>query len=117
MSFEVHGTRGALKWNFERMNELQVQRRSDEQRADEGYTTLLSGPWHPHHAGFNPAPALSLSYDDLKVIEAFEFLRSVASGSQGDPGFAAAARVARAQQAMVASWASERWEPLAPATS
>src|SRR5262249_32645240 len=23
MSFEVHGTRGALKWNLERMNELQ----------------------------------------------------------------------------------------------
>src|SRR5581483_10715883 len=37
MSFEVHGTRGAIKWGFERMNELQVQRRSDDNQADEGY--------------------------------------------------------------------------------
>jgi len=117
MSFEVHGTRGALKWAFERMNELQVQRRGDDDQADEGYTTLLSGPWHPHHADFNPAPGLSLSYDDLKTIEAFEFLRSVANGAQGDPGFAAAAGVARAQQAMIASWTSERWEPLGAPTA
>jgi predicted dehydrogenase len=112
MSFEIHGTRGAIKWTFERMNELQVQRRSDDSQADEGYTTLLSGPWHPHHADFNPAWGLSLSYDDLKVIEAFEFLRSITRGEQGDPGFAAAARVACAQQAMVASWDSERWETI-----
>jgi len=110
MSFDIHGTRGAITWTFERMNELRVQRRSDENQAGEGYTTLLSGPWHPHHADFNPAWGLSLSYDDLKTIEIFEFLRSIERGAQGDPGFAAAAAVARAQQAMVASWDSERWE-------
>lgn len=113
MSFEIHGTRGALKWTFERMNELQVQRRRDEDPAEEGYTTVLSGPWHPHHGDFNPAWGLSLSYDDLKTIEAFEFLRSVANGAQGEPGFAAVAAVARAQQAMIASWSSERWERVA----
>ncbi|MDB5076066.1 MAG: putative oxidoreductase [Chloroflexi bacterium] len=113
MSFEVHGTRGAIKWSLERMNELQVQRRSDENPADEGYTTVLSGPWHPHHADFNPAWGLNLSYDDLKSIEIFEFLRSVASGTQSDPGFAAAAAVAREQQAVVTSWASDRWERVA----
>jgi predicted dehydrogenase len=115
MSFEIHGTRGALKWNFERMNELQLERRRDELPAEEGYTTILSGPWHPHHADFNPAWGLSLSYDDLKTIEIYEFLRSVAAGKQSDPGFAAAGAVARAQQAIVASWESERWERVAPA--
>lgn len=114
MSFEVHGTRGAIKWGFERMNELQVQRRDDANPADEGYTTLLSGPWHPHHADFNPAWGLSLSYDDLKTIEACEFLRSIARGTPGEPDFSAAARVAHAQQAMIASWDSARWEAVAP---
>src|SRR5258708_2613223 len=29
MSFEIHGTKGAIKWNMERMNELQLQWRND----------------------------------------------------------------------------------------
>src|SRR5262249_31756585 len=73
MSFEVHGTRGAVKWSMEKMNELQVQRRQDDNPAQDGYTTLLSGPAHPFHRHFNPAWGLNLGYDDLKVIECHQF--------------------------------------------
>ena len=110
MSFEIHGTKGAIKWNMERMNELQVQWRNDANPAEDGYTTLLSGPAHPYHRHFNPAWGLNLGYDDLKVIEAYNFLHSVVSGRQGEPGFAEALNVARVQQAIARSWESERWE-------
>ena len=112
MSFEIHGTLGALKWNFEKMNEMQFQRRRDDTPAEDGYTTLLSGPAHPYHDRFNPAWATGLGYDDLKVIEAFKFLESVASGVPAEPGFAAAAKVARVQQAIMRSWDSGQWEPV-----
>ncbi len=110
MSFEIHGTKGAMKWNMERMNELQLQWRNDENPAEDGYTTLLSGPAHPFHRHFNPAWGLNLGYDDLKVIEAYNFLRSVVSGQQGEPGFAEALAVAKVQQAIIGSWESGRWE-------
>lgn len=110
MSFEIHGTRGALKWNFETMNEMQFQRRRDDHPAEDGYTTLYSGPAHPFHHRFNPGWAVSLGYDDLKVIEAFKFLESVASGVPAEPGFEAAAKVARVQQAIMTSWDSGQWE-------
>ncbi len=110
MSFEVHGTQGALKWNMERMNELQLQWRNETNPAEDGYTTLLSGPAHPYHRHFNPAWGLNLGYDDLKVIEAYNFLHSVATGQQGEPGFTQAQAVAHVQQAMLRSWTSERWE-------
>lgn len=110
MSFEIYGTRGAIKWSMERMNELQLQWRNDENPAEDGYTTLLSGPSHPFHRHFNPAWGLNLGYDDLKVIEAYNFLHSIVSGQQGEPGFAEAVAVARVQQAVVRSWESERWE-------
>ncbi|BDG05398.1 Gfo/Idh/MocA family protein [Anaeromyxobacter oryzae] len=110
MSFELHGTKGAVKWTMERMNELQLQWRRDDDPAQDGYTTLLSGPAHPYHGHFNPAWGLGLGYDDLKVIEAWEFLRSVAAGKQGEPGFAEADAVARVQQAILRSWESRRWE-------
>jgi predicted dehydrogenase len=110
MSFEIHGTQGAIKWNMERMNELQLQWRNTENPAEEGYLTLLSGPAHPYHRHFNPAWGLNLGYDDLKVIEAYNFLKSVTSGQQNEPGFAEALAVANVQQAIMRSWESERWE-------
>jgi len=110
MSFEIHGTKGAIKWSMERMNELQLQWRNDANPAEDGYTTLLSGPAHPYHRHFNPGWGLNLGYDDLKVIEAYTFLQSVASGRQAEPGFAEALAVANVQQAMIHSWESKHWE-------
>jgi predicted dehydrogenase len=110
ISFEVYGTQGSIKWGMERMNELELQWRDDSNRAEDGYTTLLSGPAHPFHKYFNPAWGLGLSYEDLKVIEAYSFLRSVVDGRQAEPGFAEALAVAQVQQAILRSWQSERWE-------
>jgi len=110
MSFEIHGTKGAIKWSFERMNELQLQWRNEANPAEDGYTTLLSGPAHPYHGHFNPGWGTGLGYDDLKSIEAYNFLTSIVTGKQGEPGFAEAAAVARVQQAMIRSWSSGTWE-------
>ncbi len=109
MAFEMNGTRGALKWNFERMNELQLFL-PDGTPEHDGPVLIQSGPQHPFYSAFYPGPALSMSYEDLKVIEVFQFLRSVAEGKQGEPGFAEALAVAEVQEAMERSWASERWE-------
>jgi len=112
MSFEVHGTKGALKWSMEHMNELHFQRRNEANPAEDGYTELLSGPAHPFHKHFNPAWGCGLGYDDLKVIEAYTFLNSVMTGTPAEPGFRAAFDVAKVQQAIITSWESEHWEPV-----
>jgi len=113
MSFEVYGTHGAIKWNMERMNELDVQYRDDENPAEDGYTTLLSGPAHPFHGNFNPAWGLNLGYEDTKIIEAREFLLSIKEGVQREPSLQAARRVALVQQAVMRSWDSAGWETVA----
>lgn len=110
LSFEVYGTRGALKWNMENMNALEFQRRNDANPAQDGYMTLLSGPAHPYHRHFNPAWGTGLGYDDLKVIEAYNFLESVAQGIPREPSFQAAYAVGCVQQAMMRSWDSGGWE-------
>jgi predicted dehydrogenase len=108
-TFEIHGTEGAIKWNFEKMNELEVQFRSKDE-AEDGFRTILSGPAHPNHSRFNPGPGLGLGYDDLKVIEAYNFLKSIAAGKQGVPGFQEALAVANVQTAIERSWSSNQWE-------
>ena len=108
-TFEINGTEGAIKWNFEQMNELHVQFRSKND-AEDGFIRVVSGPAHPGHHYINPGPGIGLGYDDLKTIEAYQFLKSVAEGQQGEPGFDEALAVANVQMAVQRSWESERWE-------
>ena len=109
MSFEVNGTKGALKWNFERLNELQLYLPTGD-LAHDGYTTLLGGPGFPFHGRFNPGDGIGIGYEDLKCIEAYHFLRSIVEGHQYEPSFASALKLARVQSAMMRSWESGQWE-------
>jgi hypothetical protein len=59
---------------------------------------------------FNPGWAVGLGFDDLKVIEAGQFLQAIVSGIGGPPSFEDAAAVARVQQAIAASWDSGGWQ-------
>ena len=45
-SFEVYGTKGAVAWNFEKMNELQVYLADDEHKHT-GFTTVFGGDRFP----------------------------------------------------------------------
>ena len=81
------------------MNEFELYLAGDEP-GQRGYRRVLAGPEHPAHGNFGPGAGIGLGYDDLKVIEANEFLKSVATGVQGEPGFAHALAVARVQAAM-----------------
>jgi predicted dehydrogenase len=113
MAFEINGTRGAMKWNYERMNELQLFLPDGTDEHD-GPVLIQAGPAHPAYSFFYPGPGNSMSYEDLKAIEAFRFLESVVAGKQGEPGFAEAVNVAAVQDAIARSWASERWESVEP---
>lgn len=109
MAFEVNGTKGALKWNYERMNELQLRLPEDEDRR-EGFTLLRAGPQHPLFADFYPGLGMSMGYEDLKLIEAYQFAQSIVAGKQGEVGFDAALAVAEVLAAMSRSWESDQWE-------
>ncbi|PTH90191.1 myo-inositol 2-dehydrogenase [Streptomyces sp. A244] len=106
--FEVHGTKGAVFWDFRRMNELGVSRGTTYQ--DQSVTTVYVGPGHGEFAAFQPGAANAMGYDDLKVIEAYRFLTSVAEGrphgaTLTDAVHSAAALDAMARSAQNGSWA------------
>lgn len=94
------------------MNEFEWYRVADE--PERGYQRVLAGPQHPLHAHFSPGAGIGLGYDDLKAIEAFHFIQSIARGEQGEPGFEQALAVAQVQRAIQRSWTSESWERIKP---
>ena len=105
--FEVYGTKGSIRWNFEKMNELQVYVAADH--AHTGYTTVYGGDRFPHHGNFVPGSANGIGFEDLVCIEDHEFLQSVAAGRQHVPGFSEALQYVSVQQAVLDSWADGRW--------
>ncbi|MFD5233280.1 Gfo/Idh/MocA family protein [Streptomyces qaidamensis] len=109
--FEVHGTKGAVFWDFRRMNELGVSRGTTYQ--DQSVTTVYVGPGHGEFAAFQPGAANAMGYDDLKVIEAYRFLTSVAEGSAHGATLTDAVHSAAALDAMARSAQSGSWAEVA----
>jgi len=110
MAFDVYGTKGALRWNLETMNEMQVFLVDEDGRAPRGYTTVYAGDRYPYHGHFVPGDANAIGYEDLKVIENYEFLTAVATGEQHRPGFSEAVDSVSFQSAWLRSCESGAWE-------
>ncbi len=110
MAFDVYGTQGAVSWNLEKMNELQVFLVDETGRAPRGYTTVYGGDRYPHHGHFVPGDANSIGFEDLVTIEDYEFLTSVAAGRQHSPGFEEALDFVSFQAAWLRSCESGQWE-------
>jgi predicted dehydrogenase len=108
--FEVHGTRGMLAWDFRRMGELVVG--SGDAYQDQAVTTVYVGPKQGAYGAFQPGSATAMSYDDLKVIEAYRFLRSIADGTPHGTTLDDAVASAVILDAMAASVESGRWVTL-----
>ncbi len=105
--FEIHGTKGAVFWDFRRMGELGVSTGTAYQ--DQPVSTVFAGPGHGDYAAFQPGSAISMGYDDLKVIEACNFLRSVAEGTAHGASLDDAVRSAAALEAMLSSAERGTW--------
>jgi predicted dehydrogenase len=108
--FEVHGTRGAVTWDFRRMGELGVSRGDAYQ--DQPVSTVFVGPGDGEYGAFQPGAATAMSYDDLKVIEAYHFLRSVAEGKPYGATLEDAVHSAVALDAMARSVRTGAWVTL-----
>ena len=113
LAFEISGTKGTILWDFERMNELQLYLPDGTPERD-GTVWVQGGPEHPFYANFYPGPAHSMSYEDLKVIEAANFTKSVVNRTLSEPSLEDAERVGRVLAAFDRSVESRSWESVLP---
>ena len=109
---EVYGTKGSARWNFERLNELEICPVLDG-GASHGYTRAMAGPQWGQWQRFQPAIGTSMGFDDMKTIEAAQFIESIVTGEQVAPSAADAWCAAEVDEAVVASAADARWHDVA----
>lgn len=107
-TFTVYGSRGAISWNLETLNQLQVYVAGDP--ALRGWTTIYGGDRFPYHGNFAPGDANGIGFEDIVAIEDHEFCTALATGRPFEPDFAAAVRYVSVQDAILRSVASGGWE-------
>jgi predicted dehydrogenase len=111
LTFDIVGTRGALSFDQERMNELRVYS-AGQRTGRAGFTTVLAGPEHGDYARFCPAPGHGLGINDLKIIEVHRLIRAIDGAAPFDPDFTEGLRVQRVMQAIEQSAADRQWVAL-----
>ena len=106
--FELYGSKGSILFTQERFNELQVYYAGDG-AGRRGFRTVLAGPEHEPYGAFCVAPGHQIGFNDLKAIEARDFLQAVAGGPRKGPDFREGYEVQRLVELAYRSAQEKRW--------
>jgi predicted dehydrogenase len=85
-TFEIYGSEGAICFNLERMNELELHSRNDPAHAQGFRTILATEPSHPYIRNWWP-PGHLIGYEHGFVHAVADFVEAVVNGTPIDPDF------------------------------
>lgn len=108
LSFEIHGTKGSIIFNYERRDELQVVFASD-QSDRKGFRTIYTGPAHPYGDALWPIPGLGIGYGETKIIETHDFFDAIVNGKSVSPSIKDGYRINLITDAMTQSAVERNW--------
>jgi predicted dehydrogenase len=107
LAFEIVGSRGALVFTQERLNELLHFRPGENGR--EGFIRIEAGPPHYPYGLFCVAPGHQLGFNDLKTIEVADFLEAIDGGKSRGPNFREAWEIQKVIDTAIRSGRERRW--------
>jgi predicted dehydrogenase len=110
LTFEIHGTKGSIYFDYEKRDQLQVAFAGDPSDR-KGFRTVFSGPATPYGEGLWPIPALGIGYGETKIIENYDFVKAIKEGGEVSPNFKDGYQInvicdAMAESALTRSWVS-----------
>jgi predicted dehydrogenase len=76
LAFELNCSAGSLLFDYQEMNSLNVCSLNDP-ASRQGFKKIMTGPAHPYGEGLWPVPALGIGYTETKIIEIYDFVRSI----------------------------------------
>jgi len=107
--FEVYGSKGAIVFSQERLNELEFYSSTDS-IGRQGFRTIYAGPEHDPYARFCVAPGHQLGFNDLKAIEIDGFIAAI-GGLRDEPfNFHAGLRIQHLVEMIQMSATSGQWQ-------
>jgi predicted dehydrogenase len=106
--FEIHGAQGAIRFDLEDLNRLQVFDVGDRAEVQGSHNVLVTGPGHPYTSDFWP-PGHILGYEHTFILTLADFLRSLESNETFHANFEDGVNVQRVLGSVVESARTRTW--------
>ncbi len=110
--FEVYGSKGALSFTGERLNELHFYS-TDDKSGRQGFRRIEASPDHPPYGDFIVAPGHQIGFNDLKTIEVAGLVRAIADQHPEPFGFRAGLRIQTMVETIQRSSRDRTWLKIA----
>ncbi len=107
-TYEIYGTKGSLAYNFDEVNRLRFYS-NDDAIGRRGFREIDVGPEHPTYAAFLPLPNFALGYNESKIIEIAEVIKSITSKTPMWPTFENGHHICQIVDACMASSDKRAW--------
>jgi predicted dehydrogenase len=107
-AYEIYGTKGSLVYDYDEVSRLRFYS-NDDRDGRRGYRAIDVGPDHPTYRAFLPLPNLALGYNETKIIEAAEVVRSVTTGQAMWPTFDSGHHICQIVDACMESARRRAW--------
>lgn len=110
-TYEIYGTKGSIAYTYDEVNRLRFYT-NDDRVGRQGYREIDVGPENKNYAAFLPIPNFALGYNESKMIEVAEVVRSVATGQSMWPTFESGHHIAQIVDACFESSRLRQWVKL-----
>lgn len=106
--FEIHGAEGAIRFNLEDLNRLEVFDRNDAAEVQGSHNVLVTGPGHPYTSHFWP-PGHIIGYEHTFIATLADFLDCLAKSQPFHPNFDDAVEVQKLLEAVETAARTGAW--------
>jgi predicted dehydrogenase len=107
-TYEIYGTKGSLAYTYDEVNRLRFYT-NDDASGRRGFREIDVGPEHETFRAFLPLPNFALGYNESKIIEVAEVIRSVTTGREMWPTFETGHHICQIVDACMASSRLGQW--------
>lgn len=107
-SFEINGSMGSVKFDFERMNELEVYFTSDDEDVQGFRRVLATDPVHDYMEAWWP-PGHTIGFEHTFTHEILELSTAISEGRQPVPNFEDGVKCQAVLEAVDKSIEERRW--------
>lgn len=107
-TYEVYGTKGSIAYDYDEVNRLRFYSNEDRE-GRRGFREIDVGTENETFRAFLPLPNFALGYNESKIIEAFEVIRSITTNTLAWPTFETGHHICQIIDAVMESSQSRRW--------